>query len=184
MRFRITLLLFLLPCVPLAARADDASKLAKVQEFFKVAKLDQLSTQVMKQAMDEVNSGMTQQLLGVKLTADQQKSYDELNQKAQAIVSNALSWDKLEPDYEKLYAAAYTEPQLDDILAFYKSPTGQVMVEKTPVLIAQAKTLTQQRMMEAIPQLQQLMKDFAAQQATQVPRAPQANQTNQANPKQ
>ncbi|MGB0125504.1 MAG: DUF2059 domain-containing protein, partial [Silvibacterium sp.] len=136
---------------------------------------------VMKQAMDQVDSGMTQQLLGVKLTADQQKSYDELTKKAETIISNALSWDKLEPEYEKLYAAAYTEPQLDDILAFYKSPTGQVMVEKTPVLIARAKTIAQQRLMDAVPQLQQLMKDFAAQQATQ---APQANQTNQTNPKQ
>ncbi len=180
MRFRITLLL-LLSCVPLTARADDASKLAKIQEFFKVAKLDQLSNQGMKQAIDQVNSGITQQLLGVKLTADQQKSYDGLTKKAETIISNALSWDKLEPEYEKLYAAAYTEPQLDDILAFYKSPTGRVMVEKTPVLIAQAKTIAQQRLMDAVPQLQQLMKDFAAQQATQ---APHASQTNQPNPKQ
>ena len=130
MRFRTTLLLLLLSCVPLTARADDASKLAKIQEFFKVAKLDQLSNQGMKQAIDQVNSGITQQLLGVKLTADQQKSYDELTKKAETIISNALSWDKLEPEYEKLYAAAYTEPQLDDILAFYKSPTGRVMVEE------------------------------------------------------
>ena len=57
-------------------------------------------------------------------------SSTKFTQKIQAVISGALSWNKLEPEYTKIYEDAYTEQQIDDILAFYKSPTGQVMVEK------------------------------------------------------
>lgn len=167
MRFKLALLLLTLSCVPLAARADDASKLAKVQEFFKVSKMDQLSVQVMKQAMDQVNSGVMQQMLGVKLTPSQQQSVDDVTKRMQKIISGALNWKDLEPEYAKIYAAAYTEQQLDDILAFYKSPTGQAMVDKSPALAAQASAITQKRMEAVIPQLQQVMKDFITQLAAQ-----------------
>ena len=165
---RLFLLLSILACT-LVAHADDASKLAKIQEFFKVSKMDQMMAQVMKQTMDQVNSGMTQQIMGVQLSPDQQQKVDQLTDKVRKIVSGALSWDNLEPEYAKIYADAYTEQQIDDILAFYKSPTGQAMVEKAPDLIKQASAISHDRLAVVIPELQKLMKDFAAQESTGKP---------------
>ncbi len=149
-----------------AAHADDASKAAKVEELFKVARIDQLSTQVMQQTFDQINSGMMQQMMGVKLSPEQQKRVDELSAKIQKLLSDGLGWSTLEPEYAKLYDAAYTEDQVDGILAFYKSPSGQAMVEKSPILIKQSSALVRERMNAMMPQLQQLMKDFAAQTTT------------------
>lgn len=165
MRLRPILLscTLLLPCF--AAHANDASKAAKVEEFFKVARIDQLSTQLMQQTFDQVNSGMMQQMMGVKLTPEQQKRVDELSKKIQKLLFDGLGWNSLEPDYAKLYEAAYTEDQIDGILAFYKSPSGQAMVEKSPILIKQSSALVQDRMKAMMPQLQQTMRDFAAQTA-------------------
>jgi hypothetical protein len=159
---RLAVLLVMLPA---AAHADETSHVAKVHEFFKVAKLDQLTTQIMKQAMDQVNSGAMQQMLGVTLTAEQQKQVDELNAKVSKVLTNAIGWDKLEPEYTKMYAAAFTEQQMDDILAFYKSPTGQAMIEKNPELLQQSSALAQQRMAVATPEIQKLIKEFMTQPA-------------------
>jgi len=76
----------LLFCTVLTARADDISKLAEVEEFFRVAKLDQLMARTLKQTMDQVNSGMMQQMLDVKLPADQQQRADEVSKKVAKIV--------------------------------------------------------------------------------------------------
>jgi uncharacterized protein len=152
-------------CVNMPAHADEASHTAKVHEFFKVAKLDQLSAQIMKQAMDQVNSGLMQQMLGVQLTPEQQKQADDLKAKISAVLTNALGWDKLEPEYTRMYAAAFTEQQMDDILAFYKSPTGQAMIEKNPVLLEQSSALAQQRMTQVTPEIEKLIKDFVTQPA-------------------
>jgi uncharacterized protein len=160
MRHKLVLLLLAVCSLPSFVRADDASKMAKIHEFFKVAKLDQLSTQTMERISDQVKSGMVQQMVGIKLTAEQQQQADDMNDKVMKILSGALSWDSLEPEYAKIYADAYTEQQIDDLLAFYKSPTGQVMVEKTPILIQEASAITRQHMATAMPQIQQLLKDY------------------------
>lgn len=160
MRHKLALLLLTISCIPSFAHADDVSKMAKIREFFKVAKLDQLSAQTMQRVADQAKSGMVQQMLGVKLTAEQQQKADEMNDKLMKILSGALDWNVLEPEYAKIYSDAYTEQQIDDLLAFYKSPTGQVMVEKTPILMQQANTIVQQRMATVMPQLQQLLMDY------------------------
>jgi hypothetical protein len=60
MRFQSVLLSCTLVLAFSAAHADDASKMVKVHEFFRVAKLDQLSTQAMDQVMTQMNSGIGQ----------------------------------------------------------------------------------------------------------------------------
>ena len=166
MRQKLALFVLILSCTPLMARADDASKTAKIHEFFKVAKMDQLSSQTTKRMIDQMNSGAVQQMLGVKATPDQQQKLDQFTQKLSKIIADTLNWNDLEPQFTKLYADAYTEQQIDDLLAFYKSPTGQAMVEKLPILMQQANAITQQRMATAMPQIQQLLRDFAGSPAT------------------
>lgn len=44
---------------------------------------------------------------------------------------------KMFDDMASYYAADFTEDQLKDVLAFYKSPTGQALTAKAPVLAQQ-----------------------------------------------
>ena len=169
MRFCSVLLSCTLFFAVFAAHADDASKAIKVEELFKVAHIDQLSTQVMQQTFDQINSGMMQQMMGVKLTPEQQKRADEFSAKVQKLIADGLGWKNLEPDYAKLYEATYTEDEIDGILAFYKSPSGQAMVEKSPMLVKQSSAIVQERMHAIMPQLQQLMREYTTQEATPDP---------------
>jgi uncharacterized protein len=178
MRSKLALFLLIASSLPLVARADDASKAAKIQEFFKVAQLDRLSAQSLRLATDRAKSGMIQQMIGVKLNADQQQTMNEFSDKITKVLTNALGWDALEPEYAKLYAGAYTEQQIDDLLAFYKSPTGQVMVEKTPVLMEQANAIVQQHMQAVMPQMQKLFKDSRAEMEDEMSREHQIKSKN------
>lgn len=156
----------LLPCTLLLAflpaHADDASKLAKAEELFKVAHIDQLTAQIRQQTFDQLKAGIVQQLLGVELSPDQQKNLDEFSVKLEAIIEDGLGWKVVEPEYAKLYAATYTEDEIDGILAFYKSPSGQAMIEKTPGLVRQSSAITQSHLKLITPQIQDLMKQFTA----------------------
>lgn len=177
MRLKGIFLVSILCCTLSLARADDASKMAKVQEFFKVARLDQTSAQIMKQALAMTSPAMIERLTGVKLPPGQQQAFGEFQGKVQVIVFRALSWDQLEPEYAKLYAGAFTEEQLDDLIAFYKSPTGQATLDKLPVLMKQSSEMAQQRMIAVMPQIQQLAKDYCA--AQQKAKAQQAKPNQQ-----
>jgi hypothetical protein len=119
----------------------------------------------------QVNSGALQAVMGVKLAPEQEKAVAELQDKVTRIVADALAWEKLKPAYVKLFAEAYSEVELDDILAFYKSPTGQSMVAKNPLLMTKASEIVQQRMAAAQPELEKLVRDLMVQ--TPQPTQPQ-----------
>jgi hypothetical protein len=87
----------------------------------------------------------------------------EFGDKVFKLVSTELSWEKLKPDVVKLYADAYTEQELDAIIAFYKSPVGQSVIAKQADLQTKTSAIAQQRMAAVYPELQKLLKDFTAQ---------------------
>jgi uncharacterized protein len=145
-----------------AVRADEASKAAKVEEFLKVSHTEQTLSQAMTMMLNQTKSGMLQKMLGVTPTPEQTKANDELQDKLAAILTKALSWEKLKPEYIKLYASAYTEEELDGIVAFYKSPAGQALVSNTPTIMAKSSEIVQQQLASAMPEIQKLLKEVAA----------------------
>lgn len=162
MRHKLALLMLTFSCIPLIARAEDASKIAKVHEFFKVAKMDVAANVAMNTTITRVNSRLTQQFLAVNVTTVKQQRVNELNERLKKLIINTLSWDSLEPEYTKLYAAAYTEQQLDDLIAFYKTPTGQAVAQQTPILAQQIGDVSQERLAALLPQIQRIVKDFVS----------------------
>ena len=148
------------------AYADEASKMAKAEEYLRLAKIDETLQRSMELTMNQMRSGMIQQVTGVKVPAGQEKAFAEFQDKLQAILSEAFAWEKLKPDFVKLIAQTYTETELDGLIDFYKSPTGQAMVAKSPELMKKGSELGRQRVIEAAPQLQKLLRDFVASQAT------------------
>jgi uncharacterized protein len=168
---RTTLLLSLLPFTAPALHAGEASESAKVHELFKLMKLDSLSAQMQAQTLDQVKSGIIQQMFGVKVPAAQQHNVDEFSEKVSAILSKAVGWSNLEPEYTKLYTETYTELQIDDLLAFYRSPTGRVMVEKGPILLKQTSGIVQQHIATVTPEVQTVMQEFMKKAAAQAPQS-------------
>ncbi len=134
-----------------------ASKQAKVEELFRVLKMDVVLRKTLDLVADQAKSGAMRQILGVHVEPTQQKIIDDMQDKLKQILSDTLSWEHLEPIYAKLYADNFSEPEIDAVLAFYKSPAGQAFVEKSPELMSQSTALIQQQMMTAQPEIRQLM---------------------------
>src|SRR4051812_10125941 len=105
-----------------AAWGDDASKRAKVEEFIKLSKIEQSIAQGQSMVLNQVKAGIAQQMGGEKQTPEQAKQMNELQDKIAKLLYSALSWDQIKADYVKLYNDAYTEEELDGMIAFYKSP--------------------------------------------------------------
>jgi len=146
-----------------AVRADEAGRIAKAEEFFKVSHTEEMLQQTMAMAMNQIKSGALQQMMDVKPTPEQTKSMDEFQDKLGVILANTLSWEKLKPIFVKVYADAFTEGELDGIIAFYKTPVGQALIAKTPAIMAKTIEITQQQMAAAMPEILKLVKDSAAQ---------------------
>jgi hypothetical protein len=69
-----------------------------------------------------------------------------------------LSWDVMKDLYAKIYMAQFTESELKDLSAFYKTPTGIKLMQRTPDIVQQSAAAGQKIVMEHQPELMEIMK--------------------------
>ncbi len=166
MRRYVAVLLMVLAVGCCCARADEASKRAKAEQLFMLLHMDTMMDQLMGGVKKQVQQ-ITESMPGAdQATPEQKKQITDFQQRVMDLVNQKIGWKALEPDFINLYASTYTEEELDGIVAFYKSPVGQKMMEKTPELMTKSTQITQQRMSELQPQLNQMVQDFMKSMAT------------------
>lgn len=141
---RSVVLSLCLCALPLSMRADDVSKRAKVEEMLTVSKVDSISKQMLANVPDRVKQAASRQMLVATATTPAQKkiTQDYLDQMG-TIAQKGASWEAVHPKLVALYMQAFTEPELDGILAFYKTPPGQALIAKTPELSGKTIELLQ-----------------------------------------
>ena len=76
-------------------------------------------------------------------------------------MAEALRWDKLKDDYVALYAETFTAEEMKDLIAFYKSPTGQAFTRKQPELTRRTVEMSQKLMMQIMPKIQAMAREMA-----------------------
>ena len=145
------------------ARADEASRKAKVQELFTVMRLDHTMDQLLGSIQQQTNSMMRTMPGYDAMTPEQQKIVTEYQNKVSTLANTSIGWKAMEPDMVNLYASTYDEHEIDGLIAFYKSPVGQTMLDKTPELNAKSVQFTKQRAQTLQPQLRELMQQFSTQ---------------------
>ena len=165
MKRYVAVLLMVLTVGCCCARADEASKRAKAEQLFILLRMDTMMDQLLSGVRKQVQQ-ITESMPGADTaTPEQKKQITEFQQRVMDTVNGKIGWKALEPDFINLYASTYTEEELDGIVAFYKSPVGQRMIEKTPELTTKSTQITQQKMTELQPVLSQMVQDFMKQMA-------------------
>jgi hypothetical protein len=157
---RIALFLILVLSIPISAHADDATRRAKVQEMLQLVHVDQMMQQLMTGLRQQVVA-MSNQAVGSSATPEQKAQLAKFQQQMFDFIEARVGWKVMEPDYIDLYAQTFTDEELDGIIAFYKSPAGASMLAKTPELTQKALAMSQKRVMTLLPEIQQMVQEFA-----------------------
>jgi hypothetical protein len=157
---RLALLLVLVLCLPLTARADEASRRVKAQEMVSLLHMDALMQQMMDAVQKQVST-MAEQLCDKKRTPQQQALFDDFTKKAFTLIESRMGWKAIEPEILDLYARNFTDDELDGILAFYRSPAGISMVAKLPAMTTESAQISQARVIALTPELKQMIQEFA-----------------------
>ena len=59
----------------------------------------------------------------------------------QQFAEKYLTWNVIGPSITTAYAQAFSESELKDLIAFYKTPTGQKYAAQTPMLVAKVQSV-------------------------------------------
>ncbi len=72
-----------------------------------------------------------------------------------------MSWETLKDDFIKIYKAEFTEKEIRDLIAFYKTDTGKKAMQKIPVLFQKGAAVGQKRVQDNIHILERMIRDYA-----------------------
>ncbi len=151
MKHAVILALILAPL----ACADQTTKVAKVEQLLTVMNVEQQQKEIMGQMWQMVKS----QLMQTGGSQEDTAKLEAVQKRLFALIQEKTSWQNMKPVYIKVYSETFTETEIDGIIAFYKSPAGQAMVQKTPTLMQKTMTAMQGVMSDIMPQIQQIIKD-------------------------
>jgi len=159
MHYLKKLFLLLLVCASpaLAATPSDAS----IKQLLTISEAHKTVDNILAQMEGRMNQFAQQAVRGGKITPEQQKSIGKMNAKIAALLKDELNWNKMEPFYIKLYKDTFTQEEVNGIIAFYKTPSGQAVLKKMPLLVQNSLVETQNRLRTLAPKIQQIQKEFA-----------------------
>lgn len=143
------LLFVILTCFSGYANADTTSHRKAAEEVLLLMKIDK----IMAPAIKQIQQAQIRELQKLDLPDEAIETSKKYLQQTVDILVNAFQWEKWKEDLIDSYVGVYTEPELDELIEFYKSPLGQKMVEKTPRLTMETVQLSQKLMKRVSPDL-------------------------------
>jgi uncharacterized protein len=91
-----------------------------------------------------------------EVAAHQKKMMDE--------IMSAMEPQLLKEEMAKIYSEVFTKSELDGMAAFYSTPLGEAISTKQPDVQEKLGAVIQKRMVDIMPRVQQMGREFAAQQ--------------------
>lgn len=149
------------------APAPTPATLADAEHLFEVMRFDEMMGKVLdgqkKTMAPMLQQQMAQVAARLKLTPDEQKDFMTFQQKSIDDMMASIMGPDMRSQMAQAYSEVFSKNELDGLAAFYSTPAGQAMVDKTPEVTAKMQTLMMSRMQPAIAGLQKSMSSFTAQ---------------------
>jgi hypothetical protein len=157
LRYTLFLILFLSTSA-MATPASDTT----IKQLLTVTRAQRLLDSMRGQVNSLMERAIQASLQGKQPSAKQKQAITRMKHRMIALLHKGLSWEKLEPVYIRLYKDTFSEEELSGMLAFYKTPAGQAVINKMPVLMRKSM-LEMQRMTAGLtPEMQKIQHDFVA----------------------
>ena len=148
--------IFILLLIPSISFAEDPSKKENVEELLVLMNADSIIDNIYSQ-MNQMIQGMDKQL-GVK--PSERELFEKYTEKMFSIIKSEMNWEKMKGPMIDLYLKHYSDKEIQDMLAFYKSESGQSMIKKMPAIIKDSMALSQNMMSDFFPKMQALSEEL------------------------
>lgn len=114
-------------------------------------------TEVMATNMRDMQA---RQIAQLNLPPEAMPAVNEYLDKQLALLFSIFKSDQMRTDYAKAYMNVYTHQELKEIVAFYDSPAGIKMLEKTPELNTAIMKVAEGYVMEIQPESLKLQEEL------------------------
>lgn len=145
--FRSSLVAIAIAALAPSVALAEPPKPETIEELLVVSKAQTMLDSVYKNVDESMAVSMNQALSQLPGDNEEKRAYAEsFSRKMSKIMRDELSWDSLKPMYVRIYSDSFTQEELVGVLDFYKTPAGQAMVNKMPLVMQKSMAEMQQRM--------------------------------------
>ena len=162
----VSIILLLGSSAVIAAPASDSA----IKQLLVVTQAQKLMDGTRAQFDTLMVNVVQQELKGKTPTPQQQQAIEKMRKKIVEVMQAELAWEKIEPLYLRLYKESFTEEEIGGMLAFYKTPAGQAVITKMPVLMQKTMFELQKMVSGMVPRMQTIQEEFAPTLETQANR--------------
>lgn len=96
---------------------------------------------------------MTKQMIDSMMKASGQPADEKTQQKLSAVMAEALPYDEMLQLNAKVYSDRFKDSEIQDIISFYKTPTGAKLVRELPNISGEVGALVGKIIPERLPAL-------------------------------
>lgn len=136
--------------------ADAPPSEASIHELLEVTHAHAMLDSVMSQTQSMMKSAIESSMGGQTLDDNQKKIVADGQRKLQDLLLRTMSWDKMQGMYIDIYGKSFSQKEVNDMLAFYKSPSGQAVLAKMPTVMQQGMQYMKGQMTTLMPEIQKI----------------------------
>lgn len=119
---------------------------ASIRELMEVTNAKRLVEGMTGQIETLIKRGVSEALKDKPVTPEMEAIIQRMIERVAQVTREEMVWERLEPDFIALYRETFSQEEVDGMLAFYKSPVGQSVNQKMPLLVQNSLVQTQRRM--------------------------------------
>ncbi len=142
------LLVMALASAPSAIQAENASHRAAAEALLEAANARNTMQATLEQS--------------VEIQIRDKPELAPFRQVMKTFMTKHLGYEALKDELAMLFMAEFTEKELKQITAFYRTPTGKKSIEKTPALFQKGAELGMNRVQQNLPELKRMIEEDLA----------------------
>jgi len=158
MRMLAVALLTIVASLAGAARAAPASP-ESVDRLMQAMQVQSQLETMYAQVLPSMQASMRQTLATQLKSEEAARIYGAVQERVNAVILEQLSWARLKPGFARIYAEAFSQEEVNGLIAFYEGPYGTAMVRKSPQLIERSLQMMQQSMGPMLQQVMQITRE-------------------------
>lgn len=158
-RLMIFILVAFVSCGAFAQASQPASK-ASIEQLLDITETKQMYEATM-QEMTKMVDQSTARIMN-RIPPEKQAKFKKAMAQLDAIIKEEMSWDKMKSQYVQIYMETFTQQEIDDLAAFYQTPSGKSFIKKQPLVIQRTSAISQEKMGVMMERFSSMMQQVMA----------------------
>ena len=157
----VAFLIVSLAAVSTGFTADTPPSEDSIKQLLDVTQAHKMVDTMNSQMQTMLKNSLQAATQGQKVTPQIQKEIDQIEQEMTSEMKDVLTWSKLEAMYIRVYQKSFSAQEVDGLIAFYRTPTGQALLTKMPIVLQNSMNEVQQMIMPMVQRMQQKQQQIA-----------------------